>query len=137
MISVELLTNARQAGLRRLPARTGLQDAARTAGFASFAADLGAAATLEAAFPILAKALDFPDWFGHNLDALMDCLTDMSWAPAKGYLLLISGTPPLAKADPDGFASLLEVFSAAIEPWREDGIPFWVLADVPTLPDAA
>ena len=25
----------------------------------------------------LAAALDFPDWYGHNLDALMDCLTDL------------------------------------------------------------
>ena len=26
---------------------------------------------------ILARELDFPDWYGHNLDALMDCLTDL------------------------------------------------------------
>jgi len=26
----------------------------------------------------LADALDFPDWFGMNLDALYDCLTDIS-----------------------------------------------------------
>ena len=25
----------------------------------------------------LAQALDFPDWYGHNMDALMDCLTDL------------------------------------------------------------
>ena len=25
----------------------------------------------------IADALDFPDWYGHNLDALMDCLTDL------------------------------------------------------------
>lgn len=26
----------------------------------------------------LAAALDFPHWYGHNLDALMDCLTDVA-----------------------------------------------------------
>ena len=26
---------------------------------------------------LFAQALDFPDWYGHNLDALMDCLTDL------------------------------------------------------------
>ena len=25
----------------------------------------------------IAQALQFPDWYGHNLDALMDCLTDL------------------------------------------------------------
>ena len=27
---------------------------------------------------ILAKALSFPEWYGHNLDALYDCLTSIS-----------------------------------------------------------
>lgn len=25
----------------------------------------------------IAETLDFPAWYGHNLDALMDCLTDL------------------------------------------------------------
>ena len=36
-------------------------------------------ATLLARF---AAALQFPDWFGHNWDALADCITDLSWLPA-------------------------------------------------------
>ena len=137
MISADLLKQAPSAGLRRLPLQTDLRATAATAGLRTFSADLAGVRTLEAAFAVLAKALDFPDWFGHNLDALMDCLTDMSWAPAAGYLLLLTGTPPLASTDPEGFTALLDVLDAAIEPWREDGIPFWVLADVPTLPDVA
>ena len=26
---------------------------------------------------LLAKSLEFPDYYGHNLDALFDCLTDI------------------------------------------------------------
>lgn len=28
----------------------------------------------------IAAALSFPDWYGHNLDALYDCLTDIDAA---------------------------------------------------------
>ncbi len=34
----------------------------------------------------LAQVLRFPDWYGHNLDALMDCLTDLE-APTQLRLL--------------------------------------------------
>ena len=32
----------------------------------------------EALHQTLAQALAFPDWYGGNLDALFDCLTDLS-----------------------------------------------------------
>ena len=31
---------------------------------------------------VLAEALTFPDWYGNNLDALFDCLTDLEAATA-------------------------------------------------------
>lgn len=34
-------------------------------------------ATKQALHEALASALRFPDWYGHNLDALYDCLTDL------------------------------------------------------------
>lgn len=35
----------------------------------------------------LAKEMGFPAWFGRNWDALNDCLRDMSWSTAQGYVL--------------------------------------------------
>ena len=35
-------------------------------------------ASKEALHQTLAQALSFPDWYGGNLDALFDCLTDLS-----------------------------------------------------------
>ncbi|MBQ6271587.1 MAG: barstar family protein [Clostridiales bacterium] len=32
----------------------------------------------EAAYELIAREMDFPDYFGKNLDALYDCLSDMS-----------------------------------------------------------
>ena len=37
-----------------------------------------AATTPARAHRIIAGALDFPDYYGNNLDALYDCLTDLS-----------------------------------------------------------
>ncbi|MBY8854305.1 barstar family protein, partial [Saccharothrix sp. MB29] len=34
-----------------------------------------------AAIAAIAEALSFPAWFGQNLDALYDALTDLSWLP--------------------------------------------------------
>lgn len=34
---------------------------------------------------VLAQTLSFPDWYGHNLDALYDCLTEL-----EGCLVLES-----------------------------------------------
>lgn len=34
-------------------------------------------ATREELHEVLARELNFPDWYGRNLDALHDCLTDL------------------------------------------------------------
>lgn len=40
------------------------------------------------ALAAIAEALEFPDWYGHNLDALYDCLTDLSWLPEGEHVLV-------------------------------------------------
>jgi hypothetical protein len=67
----------------------------------------------------VAEALAFPDYFGHNLDALYDCLTDLSWLPAPGYcIVLVVGSEP----DP-----VVETFVEASEVWHARGVPFEIL----------
>ncbi len=39
--------------------------------------DCGGIATKLELHEHIAEALCFPDWYGNNLDALMDCLTDL------------------------------------------------------------
>lgn len=43
----------------------------------------------EAFHRVLADAFCFPDWYGHNLDALYDCLTDLE---EESYLTLQNWT---------------------------------------------
>ena len=50
--------------------------------------------TSDAVYDYLQKELSFPAWFGRNLDALHDCLTDVS-SPTR--LLLTGASDPCAK----------------------------------------
>lgn len=74
----------------------------------------------------LARALDFPDWFGFNWDALADCLADLSWHDG-GIALLIdqAGTPETAA--PEDWRVLLDILAEAAHYWQTQGRPFAVL----------
>lgn len=76
----------------------------------------------QALLEALAEALDFPAWFGGNWDALEDCLCDLSWRPAEGYVLLFDEVP----AGDDG-RTLLEVLADAAGFWRAAGKPFFAV----------
>ncbi|MGW5052287.1 barstar family protein [Actinokineospora sp. NPDC004072] len=65
-------------------------------------------------YEAVAAALRFPDWFGHNLDALYDCLTDLSWLPEGDHVLVWTRPDVLAAADPAGFRAIQSVLSDAV-----------------------
>ena len=50
--------------------------------------DFARLGSADAVYDYLQTELHFPDWFGRNLDALHDCLTDVS-APTR---LILTGT---------------------------------------------
>ncbi|QFZ17275.1 barstar family protein [Saccharothrix syringae] len=56
------------------------------------------ARTRREAIAAIADALGFPDWFGHNLDALHDSLTDLSWLPEGEHVLVWEGGVPEVEA---------------------------------------
>lgn len=60
-----------------------------------------------------AEALSFPDYFGHNLDALYDCLTDLSWLPPGEHVLIWPGSEALRKAEPKTYLAIRSVLSDA------------------------
>ncbi len=59
-------------------------------------------------YAAIAAALGFPDWFGHNADALYDSLRD--WA-ADGHrrALVLAGLSDLERADANGAALICAV----------------------------
>jgi RNAse (barnase) inhibitor barstar len=62
----------------------------------------------------LARGLALPDYFGANWDALADCLTDLEWVPAKGYVLVLRGLAGIARQSPKDYAMLLDVLMYSV-----------------------
>jgi RNAse (barnase) inhibitor barstar len=63
----------------------------------------------------IGRALHFPGYYGRNLDALEECLGDLSWLPEGEVVLVWDGDDDLRRADPAGHAALMEVLTAAAE----------------------
>jgi RNAse (barnase) inhibitor barstar len=54
-------------------------------------------------------ALAFPDHYGRNLDALADCLADLTAGDSEGWVLLWDGWGPLAREDQRTFEVVLAI----------------------------
>jgi len=76
--------------------------------------------TPAALYTEFAKVMELPDYFGHNWDALEECLADLDWMPAKGYVLLLTDAEQILPEDEEDYATLLEVLSDAGKAWHRD-----------------
>ncbi|MGH3751583.1 MAG: barstar family protein [Pseudonocardiaceae bacterium] len=65
------------------------------------------------ALEVIGAALNFPAWYGRNLDALHDCLVDLSWQPDGEHVLVWAGHRQLEVADPEGYHAVLAVLADA------------------------
>ncbi|MDF0642770.1 MAG: barstar family protein [Nitrospira sp.] len=68
-------------------------------------------------FQEFARTLKFPDYFGHNWDALEECLADLEWLPAKGYVLAVTEAEQVLTQEEEDYSTFLEVLSDAGEAW--------------------
>lgn len=87
------------------------------------------ARTLRGFYPRIAKTLLFPDYFGKNLDALLDCLCSLEVTGKQEVVLLIRNAQMfLSKEKDEKKAAALQVFRDAEKPEnRYDGVKFRVL----------
>lgn len=74
-----------------------------------------------------AAALGFPAWFGGNWDAFFDCLTDLGWLPARGYVLVYENTGDLRRHAPESLDTALAILGDAAAAWQARGKPFRAL----------
>jgi RNAse (barnase) inhibitor barstar len=92
-----------------------------------FRIDARGTRTKRAFLSACAHGMAFPRWFGNNWDALADCLTDLDWATADAYLVVLENVQGLAAAAPPDFHQALEIFEQAASTWAERGVRFQVL----------
>jgi hypothetical protein len=127
-----VLKDVSRAGVYHLPLG-GAEEiiaAATACGYALFRVNLAEVQDKTGLLAALARDMDFPEWFGENWDALADCLADLSWRPADGYLVLLEHCDLLHARDLGDHLKALELFAAAADEWREQGVALWCLVDM-------
>jgi hypothetical protein len=115
---LERLLDPTRSGVYRVAREDDVADALRGSSLALTKIDLSKGEVLAA----FARALEFPDWFGRNWDALEDCLGDLSWRKADGHVLLIAGFEAVPR---DELGVLRDVLASSAEFWSGRGRSFF------------
>lgn len=106
---------------------TSLEQFANGKGLAFFLVDGKAARSKHEFLNLCAHALGFPEYFGDNWDAFEECLTDLSWHDAGGYLVLLDNFESFFKQSPDDFRIALQIFEDSAAFWSDKQRAFVVL----------
>ena len=132
-MALEALANLleeNRGGLWYLPKPLDLkrvQATAKAAGYPCFHIDGKNIERKEQLLNHVATALRFPKHFGHNWDALEECLTDMDWVDGDGYVIYYDHIDGLLNTHPDQFETFVEIVRDAVASWKEDGEAMVVL----------
>lgn len=134
-----LLSDPKQCGLFRFEGELSrLEAAARSARLSIHKIDLGGARGEDDLLASFAQALKFPAYFGNNWDALDECLSDLEWLDAPGWVLVITGAKQFARRDEESLSTTLDVLRGVAEYWCEQSKPFWaIVLDRDTTKDLA
>lgn len=104
-----------------------LREAARVAARRVVEIDLIDCRDRTAALQAIGRAFGFARWYGANLDALYDALTDLGDPSGNGYVVLLNRLPRLSSDfNKQQRLELLNVFRDAVSHYRSSGPPFSV-----------
>jgi len=66
----------------------------------------------------LAGVFTFPEYFGNNWDAALDCLSDFSWLPAPAYVCIVVHAQMLQRNQPLLRTQLVHTWEEAARRWK-------------------
>lgn len=125
-----ILSQARPPGIYRFRSRASeatLRRALEKAGWRLFYLD-GREIRNKAGFlRAVAAAMEFPAYFRPNWDAFEECINDLSWAPAQGYVVLFDHADRFELGAPRDWAMAMDILEDAVLSWRSAGTPVYVL----------
>ncbi len=96
-------------------------------GMAIFEVDGIGVRTEERLFSVIAKEMRFPSYFGRNWDALDECLRDLEWVPAEGYVLFFRGAEVLWREASRLAGAFAESWLLSAEEWGKSEKPFHLI----------
>jgi RNAse (barnase) inhibitor barstar len=70
----------------------------------------------------IGRAFELPEWYGANLDALYDCLTDLPGRGAPGWIVVLARLPEGPGFGAEDRAALLDVFRDAAEDFAQQRV---------------
>ncbi len=77
-------------------------------------ADLSAVTDKAGLLTALAAAIEAPEHFGHNWDALVDVWTDLAWLEDRNRVVVLDGCGGPARACPADWAVALDIVRGAV-----------------------
>ena len=125
-----VLTSAAAPGIYRLLSQAGVVAMARAVtarGWRFFYLD-GRRARDKAGFlTAAAAAMAFPAYYGQNWDAFEECITDLAWAPAPGYVLLYDHVWCFACHPAGEWPVARSILAETSRVWANRAAPFYTL----------
>jgi RNAse (barnase) inhibitor barstar len=73
------------------------------------------------------RALDFPSYFGMNWDAFSDLLTDMTWKPAAGYVILFTNFQSISENMAGEAHIVINILESSAAYWKRRSVPFFII----------
>lgn len=124
----EILTDPKRCGVFRYSGDLNkLESAAKAAHLSLHKLDLSAVRGKSDLLANFAKTLNFPAYFDKNWDALDECLSDLEWLDAPGWVLVLSGVSLFAPRDEESLDTTIDVLQSVAEYWSQESKPFWAI----------